>query len=258
MKNKIFAFAAILLSLIAAPTHASAATTGSAYTYSVAKNQFGETYINSNIGGSSFDCNFVVDSANGNGLGIRNLKGSQCQAVYMHTSASPAAGNPNPNSGYIVVQMTRNFFGYVGGYAGFVSPLTGSAINISSQSLSTGVPYVITQVGTTPAIGWTTLGLPQGLIPAVGQTFIASYPSYPTGSTTGQVQLAAASGAGVELIDVIGDANQLVNVTGGSEIVMRALAPTSSSVTTKIATAPVDNTVIGLHFIFLPTSGMLK
>src|ERR1017187_394412 len=46
------------------------------------------------------DCNFVVDSANGNGLGIRNLKGSgRVAQVFMHTSATPAAGNPNPVAG---------------------------------------------------------------------------------------------------------------------------------------------------------------
>jgi hypothetical protein len=34
------------------------------------------------------DCNFVVDPANGNGLGIRQLKGDAVRAVYMHTTAS--------------------------------------------------------------------------------------------------------------------------------------------------------------------------
>lgn len=34
------------------------------------------------------DCNFVVDSTNGNGLGIRSLKGAGVQNVFMHTSAS--------------------------------------------------------------------------------------------------------------------------------------------------------------------------
>lgn len=42
------------------------------------------------------DCNFVVDSENENGLGISNLKGPVVNAVYMHTSATPANGNPNP------------------------------------------------------------------------------------------------------------------------------------------------------------------
>src|ERR1035437_5544829 len=41
------------------------------------------------------DCNFVVDSTNGNGLGIRSLKGSGVQQVFMNTSAgSLPAGSP--------------------------------------------------------------------------------------------------------------------------------------------------------------------
>ncbi len=34
------------------------------------------------------DCNFIVDSTNGNGLGVRALKGQGVRAVYMHTTAS--------------------------------------------------------------------------------------------------------------------------------------------------------------------------
>ena len=45
------------------------------------------------------DCNFVVDSTNGNGLGIRNLKGPAVANVFMHTTATPAPGNPNPAGG---------------------------------------------------------------------------------------------------------------------------------------------------------------
>ncbi len=34
------------------------------------------------------DCNFVVDAANGNGYGVRSLKGQGVQEVFMHTTAS--------------------------------------------------------------------------------------------------------------------------------------------------------------------------
>jgi len=43
----------------------------------------------------TIDCNFIVDSTNGNGLGIRNLKGSEVAAVYMNTTfGSFPAGSP--------------------------------------------------------------------------------------------------------------------------------------------------------------------
>lgn len=95
------------------------------------------------------DCNFIVDAANGNGLGLRSLKGSGVQAVYMHTSTTPAAGNPNPASGYALVQLSNNYNRYCGGFSGFVSPVTGSALNIdaTSAALTAGTPYVITSVG---------------------------------------------------------------------------------------------------------------
>src|ERR1700677_2888352 len=38
-------------------------------------------------------CNFIVDSANGNGLGLRSLKGPGIQAVYMNSASAPA-GSP--------------------------------------------------------------------------------------------------------------------------------------------------------------------
>src|ERR1700691_3539946 len=70
------------------------------------------------------DCNFIVDSTNGNGLGIRSLKGPVIENVFMHTSAPLAgSGNPNPEPGVIVVQLADNYNRYLGGFSGEVSPL---------------------------------------------------------------------------------------------------------------------------------------
>ena len=60
------------------------------------------------------DCNFVVDSTNGNGLGIRNLKGPVVANVYMQTTATPAPGNPlvasaTPPSNAINLGTAANF-----------------------------------------------------------------------------------------------------------------------------------------------------
>ena len=256
MTHKFFSLVALAIALCAAPIEA-LAVTGSSYPSLVLKNQFGETYINSVLNGSSdqLDCNFVVDATNGNGLGIRSLKGAPCAAVYMHTSATPATGNPNPPSGYIYVQLAANYFGYVGGYSGFVSPLSGSNVSISS-GLSANSVYVITSVGTSTAANWQAIGLPLGLTPTVGQAFVASTSSAGTG--TGTVQLAAASGSGISAIDVIGDANQTVGATGGAYLILRALGATNSSTTTLQATAPAAGTVIGLRFVMLPLSSQLK
>jgi hypothetical protein len=162
------------------------------------------------------DCNFVVDATNGNGRGIRNLKGQGVQNVFMHTSAAftgtshttnvidgiasgtasllpgmavqgsgipagtvisailssgsiqlskattssttgsityQAPGNPNPASGYALIQLSSNYNRYLGGFSGFASPVTGSALNIDATdaALTAGVPYIISSVGHGPA-----------------------------------------------------------------------------------------------------------
>lgn len=98
------------------------------------------------------DCNFVVDSTNGNGLGIRSLKGQGVKNVFMHTSASPGRGpngylNPNPAVGFALIQITYNYARYYGGFSGFVSPTAGSNIAINGSALTIGQPYIITSVG---------------------------------------------------------------------------------------------------------------
>lgn len=114
-----------------------------------------------NNGGRSYDfqvqpvkisCNFVVQSADT--LGQASLKGAGVEQVFMYSSAggsATAAGNPltvaDVSPGYILVQLENNYERYVSGYGGFVSPITGSAINIASGDLTIGQPYIITSVG---------------------------------------------------------------------------------------------------------------
>ena len=101
------------------------------------------------------DCNFVIDSTNGNGLGQRSLKSNgYVRNVFLHTSATPGVGdgytNPNPAAGYALIQMKQNFNYYLGGFSGFVSPVTGSTIAISGSGLTVGHPYIIASVGAIP------------------------------------------------------------------------------------------------------------
>lgn len=99
------------------------------------------------------DCNFIVDSSNGNGLGIRSLKGQGVRNVFMHTSASPGTNrgltNPNPASGYALIQLDANYARYCGGFSGYVSPTSGGTIAIDSTSLTVGHPYIIASPGVT-------------------------------------------------------------------------------------------------------------
>jgi hypothetical protein len=218
----------------------------------VLRNQFGEVSNNVVEGGSSqLACNFVVDETNGNGLGIRNLKNGPglpagIANVYMHTSATAAAGNPNPAVGYIIVEFVEKYAGYVSGTFGMVAPTSGSNVNVSSGLTQFGV-YVITSVGTTTPAQWQTLGLPVDATPAVGVSFVAATAS--AGSGTGVVQLSASAGSGTIKLEPVGDPNLTAQA---GYMILQILAPTNTTTTTMIPTQPAANTVIGLTFNMLP------
>lgn len=215
----------------------------------ILRNQFGEQSTNQVMGGSNqIDINFIVDSTNGNGLGIRTLKGAGVANVFMHTSATPLGGNPNPAPGYVWVQLKKGYAGYVGGYSGFVSPVSGTPINVTT-GVTAGLAYVITSVGTTTAAQWQALGLPAAITPNVGAAFIA--PATVTTVGTGQIMVPAAAGSAASHIEVVGDPNQTSFPTNGSGawVLCQVVAATSSSVTTFQATAPANNTVVALRFV---------
>lgn len=159
------------------------------------------------------DCNFVVDSTNGNGLGIRSLKGPMVQNVFMHTSASPGLGNsnpstpnvsvlnPNPASGTIVIQLQDNYNRSFSGFNAIVSPVSGSPLT----STTANVANIIVSLGTATLAQWQAKGLPLGITPAVGVSFIPSASGLIGGSAA--VEIAAAAGSGVASIETLGDPN---------------------------------------------------
>ena len=126
------------------------------------------------------DCNFVVDSTNGNGLGLRSLKSNGfVRNVFMHTSATPGSNdgylNPNPAAGYAYIQMKGNYNKYLGGFSGFVSPTTGSVIHVASSSvLTAGVPYIIAAVGAAVAPSFTVAAVADSSGSLAGKYFLAS------------------------------------------------------------------------------------
>jgi hypothetical protein len=128
------------------------------------------------------DCNFIVDNSNGNGLGIRSLKGAGVQNVFMHTTGSPGLGNngylnPNPAAGYALVQLQNNYNRYCGGFDGFVSPVTGSNLAINGAALTAGIPYVITSVGHASA-GTVTIATVADVAGSLASTWFSLYDGY--------------------------------------------------------------------------------
>lgn len=182
------------------------------------------------------DLNFIVDSSNGNGLGVRSVKSNgYVRNVYMHSSA-PLAGNPNPAVGYALIQLQGNFNRYIGGFSGVQAPLGSTG----TTSLTAGNPYVITSLGSTTLAQWQAAGLPQGFVPAVGSAFIAIATASIGGS--GTVGIPAASS--VLSIQVIGDPNQEIansnsSANGGMNLLVSFIG--SSGLVT-----PSNNSVVGM------------
>ena len=197
------------------------------------------------------DCNFIVDSTNGNGLGIRSLKGPMIADVYMHTSSTPAVGNPNPAPGVIVVQINGNFNRYFGGFSGQVS-----ALGASSATITANTAYVITSLGTTTPAQWVAAGLPIGFTPAVGAAFIAASSQTIPGAPT--VAPSASSGSGIDHIEVLGDVNQTIApnhlISGaipGSQLILQCFSG-------GVLTAPANGSAISLSFYLSESSILIQ
>ncbi len=178
--------------------------------------------------------NFIVDSTNGNGLGLRSLKSNgYVRNVFMHTTQTPGVSdgvtNPNPLAGYALIQLENNFNYYLGGFSGFVSP-TVNATTSTTSGLTPGQPYIITVLGTTTLAEWQAIGLPAGLTPTVGQSFIATATGT-GGSHTGKVGTPSTSG--ITSVEVVGNpnasiANSNLAANGGAYLLVQFVGMTGS------------------------------
>ena len=61
--------------------------------------------------------------------------------VYMHTSATPATGNPNPASGLILVKLTDNYNRLLFSNIGDASPVSGTPIACLLYTSLSSPPY---------------------------------------------------------------------------------------------------------------------
>ncbi len=198
----------------------------------------------------SLDCNFVVDQANGNGLGLRSLKGPGILKAYMHTSAPLAgSGNPNPAAGTIIVYFQDTYFRSLSGCSSIVAPVSGTPIVITAAGahIVNGTPYVITQVGTSTTADWQAIGLPVGIIPAVGVAFIGSATTG-AGTGSGQVMVVKATASGIDHFETVGDPNLTIgNGSSTPYIIIDCFLGTTK-------TQPADGTVISLQFLLSNSS----
>jgi hypothetical protein len=208
------------------------------------------------------DCSFVVTPTNAAGVTFVNKSGVSTTSlspginnVFMHTSTTPATGNPNPAAGEIMIQFMDSYQTLYGVNSSFVSPLAGSP----STSTTANVINVITTLGSATAAQWITAGLPAGITPAVGVSFVAAASAVIGGSA--QVDLRATAGAGIDHIEVVGS-NMNGNLTNG--VVRNPALATAAGGYLYLAcfkntalTAPATGSIIKMEFLLGDSSARL-
>jgi hypothetical protein len=121
-------------------------------------------------------------------------------------------------------------------------------------AIATGFTFAQTIFQANNAV-WGKVGVPAGILPVPGVGFIATATGFSTnGTSTGTVQAIGQSGIGS--IEYMGDPNVTINPVpvGGSPnyggyFMLQFLAPTSSSVTTSVPTAPTQLSKIFMDII---------
>lgn len=136
----------------------------------------GKSYYTNVAGPRDISLQFTVTPTDG--TGVTSLKSNgYVRNVFMHTSTTPSTSrgylNPNPAVGFALVQFSNNFNYYLNGLAQFQAPVTGS-VKIDNAALTAGQAYIISTVGDAALATWQGVGLPVGVTPAVGVSFVAT------------------------------------------------------------------------------------
>lgn len=162
------------------------------------------------------------------------------------TISNVAAGSPNPAAGLIFVNFQDNYNKYLVGNYQVISPMSGTDLTINSGTpLTIGNAYTITSLGTSTTANWQGAGLPVGITPSVGVTFIASATS---GTGTGKVQTSTPSL--VNGIEIVGFPNQTITSsaatvlgsTSGAYMVLQCITQNAVGLTgTTHTTTTVDS-----------------
>lgn len=199
------------------------------------------------------DCNFTVAATDTAGFGLTGLKGPGIRNVYMHTSATPASGSPNPAAGVIYVRLASNYYRFLGASAQLVS-----ALGTPVTSTTANVSYAITTLGTATVAQWQAVGLPVGLTPAVGQVFTATASASIGGSAA--VAPTATTGSNVDHIEVLGDPSATLNPVGpqGGTIITTGGYLIFNAFKASAVTAPADGSMIFMQIYVSNSSVLVK
>lgn len=181
---------------------------------------------------------FVVTPTNG--LGVTSLKSNgHVNNVFMHTSTTPTANNgftnPNPAVGYAWIQLKNNFNYFLSSLGGFIAKNSGSDVKVDNSALTVGQVYVITTLGNSTTAQWVTLGVPVGVTPAVGVSFVALLVGIAGEANTSTSRVQVPSTSGISSMEVVGTTNTMINTgvssNAGEWVMVQFLAPAFTGAT---------------------------
>lgn len=159
------------------------------------------------------DCSFTVDATNANG--ITGLQGPLVQSILMNSSA--ATPTQTIAAGYIQIRLQNGYNQVLGISKPCIqSANSGSDVKIDNSAMTAGRAYTITTLGDATAAKWQAIGVPAGVTPAVGVSFIAASDGGTGDTLSSRVQLVIAS-SNVASIEVVGNPNKSVNPNPASQ-----------------------------------------
>lgn len=176
------------------------------------------------------DCNFTVGATGA----VGTVKGPGISGV------------TRLDTGIYKIRFQENFNKYYGMIASFQGP---AGTPVAAGSLNPTDVYTIVTLGTTTTAQWVTAGLPLGITPAVGATFLCA-------ATSGGTGTAAIVGSPlITNIMVNGNPNTTIapyiagnpSVQGGY-VVVQCNGPTAAGDTAQIPTDPANGAKIFLTF----------
>jgi hypothetical protein len=194
-----------------------------------------------------------------NGLGVTSLKSNgHVENVFMHTSTTPSANrgftNPNPAVGYAIIQLKQNFNKFLGISSQVINPPSATATKIDNSALTVGQVYTISTVGDSTAAQWAQVGVPAGVTPAVGVSFVALVVGTTGEANTSTSRVMIPGVSGITSVEVVGDPNmdRPANVASnaGQQIFLQFMGATDASTTTNIPKAPLTASVVNLSLLF--------
>lgn len=151
----------------------------------------------------------------------------------------------NQATGVYKVTLSGKFYKFLG-FSHSDSGINDTANHVAIASLSNGVPYVITTVGTSTAADWTLAGLDSGVVPAVGVAMTAVTAASGSG---GNGFASPVIVNGITKLQVYGDPNTTLNPAVGTDpyFYIQTLYDASSNIVAPAV--PVDNTIIRFQLL---------